>query len=108
MTPTGGTSAGGSTSRDLDLHNLCMMRFRCRNTLETLEKKEGQLATAAAAATATLGWAEEERRRWECAAREHAAALDDEDGTAARRDRSVGKLLAPGPAGGLSGPCSIS
>ena len=85
-----------------------MMRVRCKNTLETLEKKEVQLASAAAAATATLGWAEEERRRRECAACEHAAALDAEDGTAARRDRGVGKLLAPGPAGGLSGPCLIS
>ena len=54
-----------------------------------------------------LGGNEEERRRRERAAREHATALDAEDGMAARRDRSVGKLLAPGPAGGLSGPYSI-
>ena len=54
-----------------------------------------------------LGGNEEERLRRERAAREHATALDAQDGMAARRHRSVGKLLAPGPAGGLSGPYSI-
>ena len=54
-----------------------------------------------------LGGNEEERLRRERAAREHATALDAQDGMAARRDRSVGKLLVQGPAGGPSGPYSI-
>lgn len=54
-----------------------------------------------------LGGNEQERRRRERAALEHATALDAEDGMVARRNHSAGKLLAPAPAGGLSGPYSI-
>jgi peptidoglycan hydrolase CwlO-like protein len=99
---------GEPLSRHPILKKLSEKKNNCKNTLETLEEKEGQLAAAFAAATATLDGNEGERQGMECAARENAAALDAEDDTAARRDRSVGKLPAPGPAGGLSGPCSIS
>ena len=54
-----------------------------------------------------LGGNKEERRRRERAALEHATTLDAEDGMAARRDCSAGRLLTPASAGGLSGPYSI-